>query len=59
MAQLKISGDRAAADLAALPPTDLAGIGDARLRYFLLLNDQSGMLNDLMTGHIISFAQRP
>ena len=52
MAQLEISGDRAAADLAGLTPTDIAGIGDARLRYSLLLNDQGGVLDDLMIGRI-------
>ena len=52
MAQLEISGDRAAADLAALTPTDIAGIGDARLRYSLFLNDQGGVLDDLMIGRI-------
>ena len=33
MAQIEISGDRAAADLSALTPSDIAGIGEGRLRY--------------------------
>ena len=48
MAQIEISGDRAAADLAALTPSDVAGIGDGRLRYSLFLNDQGGVLDDLI-----------
>ena len=52
MAQIEISGDRAAADLAALTPSDIAGIGDGCLRYSLFLNDQGGVLDDLMIGSI-------
>ena len=52
MAQLEISGDRAGADLAALTPSDIAGIGDGRLRYSLFLNDQGGVLDDLMIGRL-------
>ena len=51
MAELEIIGDRAAADLAGLNPTVTASICDARLRYSLLLNDQGGVLDDLMIGH--------
>ena len=53
MAQIEISGDRAAADLAALTPSDIAGIGDGRLRYSLFLNNQGGVLDDLMIGRIV------
>ena len=52
MAQMEISGDRAAADLAALTPSDIAGIGEGRLRYSLFLNDQGGVLDDLMIGRM-------
>ena len=52
MAQLEISGGRAAADLSALTPSDIAGIGEGRLRYSLFLNDQGGVLDDLMIGRI-------
>ena len=52
MAQLEISGDQAAADLTALTPSDIAGIGDGRLRYSLFLSDQGGVLDDLMIGRI-------
>ena len=50
MTQLEISGCRAAADLAALTPCDIASIGDGYLRYSLFLNDQGGVLDDLMIG---------
>ena len=52
MAQLEISGDQAAADLSALTPSDIAGIGEGRLRYSLFLNDQGGVLDDLMIGRM-------
>ena len=52
MAQVEISGGRAAADLSALTPSDIAGIGEERLRYSLFLNDQGGVLDDLMIGRI-------
>ena len=50
MAQLEISGDKATSDLAALTPSDIAGIGDGYLRYSLFLSDQGGVLDDLMIG---------
>ena len=52
MAQLEISGGRDVADLSALTPSDIAGIGQGRLRYSLFLNDQGGILDDLMIGRI-------
>ena len=52
MAQLEISGPQAVADLSALTPSDIAGIGEGRLRYSLFLNDQGGVLDDLMIGRI-------
>ena len=52
MAQLEISGDQAAADLSALTPSDIAGISEGRLRYSLFLNDQGGVLDDLMIGRM-------
>ncbi len=52
MTQIEISGDRVAADLAALTPSDIAGIGDGRLRYSLFLNNQGGVLDDLMIGRM-------
>jgi len=52
MAQLEITGDSAVADLAKLTPTDIAAIGDGRLRYSLFLNDQGGVLDDLMIGRL-------
>ena len=52
MAQLEISGDQAAADLSALTPSDIAGISEGCLRYSLFLNDQGGVLDDLMIGRM-------
>jgi aminomethyltransferase len=52
MAQIEICGNRAAADLASLTPIDIAGIGDGRLRYSLFLNNQGGVLDDLMIGRM-------
>ena len=52
MAQLEISGPQAKADLSALTPRDIAGIGEGRLRYSLFLDDQGGVLDDLMIGRI-------
>ena len=52
MAQIEISGARAVADLAALTPSDIAGMSEGRLRYSLFLNDQGGILDDLMIGRI-------
>ena len=51
-AQIEISGDQAAADLATLTPSDIAGIGDGRLRYSLFLNQQGGILDDLIIGRM-------
>ena len=52
MTQLEISGGRAASDLSALTPSDIAGISEGFLRYSLFLNDQGGVLDDLMIGRI-------
>jgi aminomethyltransferase len=52
MAQIEITGSGAAADLAALTPTDVAGIANGRLRYSLFLNDDGGVLDDLMIGRL-------
>ena len=52
MAQIEISGDRAAADLATLTPSDIAGISDGCLRYSLFLNNQGGVLDDLIIGRM-------
>jgi aminomethyltransferase len=48
MGQLTISGDDLDAALEAVFPADLSLLKDGRLRYSLLLNDEGGILDDLM-----------
>ena len=48
MGQLMVSGEGAAAALEALLPADLAGLGQDRMRYSLLLAHNGGILDDLM-----------
>ena len=48
MGQISIRGADAAAALESLMPVDVAGLGVNRQRYGLLLNDQGGILDDLM-----------
>jgi aminomethyltransferase len=48
MGQLVISGEGAAAELEALLPADVAGLGESRMRYSLLLAGNGGILDDLM-----------
>ena len=48
MAQVSLSGPGAGAILERLTPTDIDAIADGRVRYSLFLNDQGGVLDDLM-----------
>ena len=48
MGQLEVSGEGAVAALEALLPADLAGLQPGRLRYSLLLDENGGILDDLM-----------
>ena len=48
MAQVNLSGPGAGAMLERLTPTDIDAIADGRVRYSLFLNDQGGVLDDLM-----------
>jgi len=48
MGQIAIRGADAAAALESLMPVDVIGLGIDRQRYGLLLNDQGGILDDLM-----------
>ena len=48
MGQLFVSGDGAEAALEALLPIDLATLGLGALRYSLLLDDEGGILDDLI-----------
>lgn len=48
MGQLRVQGARAAAALEGLMPVDVAGLGLHRQRYGLLLNEDGGIIDDLM-----------
>jgi len=48
MGQLILSGDGVDAALEALVPADIAGLGEGRQRYSLLLAEDGGILDDLM-----------
>ncbi|HYN45727.1 MAG TPA: glycine cleavage system aminomethyltransferase GcvT [Allosphingosinicella sp.] len=48
MGQLIVAGDTAEQGLERLLPADLAILKDGRLRYSLLLNEQGGIIDDLM-----------
>ncbi len=48
MGQLLISGEGVDTELEKLLPADVKGLGVDRIRYSLLLNDQGGILDDLM-----------
>ncbi len=54
MGQLTLSGDGAAQALEAIVPGDMQSIGIGKVRYSLLLDEDGGILDDLMvtnTGH--------
>jgi aminomethyltransferase len=48
MGQLLITGDGVDAALETLLPADVKGLGEGKMRYSLLLNEQGGILDDLM-----------
>jgi aminomethyltransferase len=48
MGQVRLRGDDPAAALETLVPGDLRGLAEGRIRYTLLLNEQGGILDDLM-----------
>lgn len=48
MGQIEISGDGVEAALEAVLPADLAGLRAGRVRYSLLLDENGGLLDDLM-----------
>ena len=48
MGQLTLSGPDAAAAFESLMPVDVIGLGVNKQRYGLLLNDQGGIIDDLM-----------
>lgn len=52
MGQLRIAGPNVVAALEALLPADVAGLGEGRQRYSLLLADDGGILDDLMLARL-------
>jgi aminomethyltransferase len=48
MGQLKVSGPDAAAELEKLLPGDITGLAPGKIRYSLLLDEDGGILDDLM-----------
>jgi aminomethyltransferase len=48
MGQVRLSGPRIVADLEALVPADIAGLGQGRVRYTVFTNESGGILDDLM-----------
>jgi aminomethyltransferase len=48
MGQLMVTGEGAAAALEAILPGNIASLGEGRMRYSLLLNEEGGVLDDLM-----------
>lgn len=48
MGQLVVAGERAPEQLERLLPTDVAGLAPGRVRYSLLLDQDGGILDDLM-----------
>jgi aminomethyltransferase len=48
MGQLTVAGENAAAALEAVLPADIAALNPGRVRYSLLLNEDGGILDDLM-----------
>ncbi len=54
MGQLVVSGPDAAAELEKLLPGDIKGLQPGKVRYSLLLNEQGGILDDLMVTRLSS-----
>ena len=52
MGQLMISGENAAAELEKLLPGSISTLKPGRVRYSLLLNDDGGILDDLMVTNV-------
>jgi len=48
MGQLIFTGETAPRELEAVLPGDVQGLGEGRMRYSLLLNEEGGVLDDLM-----------
>jgi len=57
MGQLTVSGAGAAAALEALLPADLQALAPGRMRYSLLLNEEGGVIDDLIVTNITDGAE--
>ena len=52
MAQVQLTGADSDSMLEALTPTDVAGIGEGRVRYSMFLDASGGVLDDLMVARL-------
>ncbi|MGB7409080.1 MAG: glycine cleavage system aminomethyltransferase GcvT [Pontixanthobacter sp.] len=52
MGQLTLKGENAAQALEALLPGDISNLGEGKMRYSLLLNDEGGILDDLIVTNV-------
>ena len=52
MAQVQLTGADSDSMLEALSPTDVAGIGEGRVRYSMFLDAKGGVLDDLMVARL-------
>lgn len=59
MGQLLVSGEGAAEALEALLPGDISALKPGRIRYSLLLDDNGGILDDLMVTNVTSEGGTP
>lgn len=59
MGQLIVSGEGASAALEQVLPGDIAGLKPGRTRYSLLLNEDGGILDDLMVTNVTSTDGEP
>ncbi len=59
MGQLIVSGEGAADALEALLPGDISALKPGRIRYSLLLNEDGGILDDLMVTNVTQDGEEP
>lgn len=52
MGQIRLHGKQVATELEKLVPSDIQGLRETRQRYTLLINDQGGILDDLIVSHL-------
>jgi len=59
MGQLMVSGEGAAEALEALVPGDISALKPGRVRYSLLLNEDGGIIDDLMITNVTQDGEEP